>query len=78
MARTPVERLRVLPARRGGWRVESPRGTQAVCETPREAEAVAERLAHEAGGGEILVYDAYLRLRLSKRLGITASSACAL
>jgi hypothetical protein len=68
----------VLPARRGGWRVESPRGTQAVCETPREAEAVAERLVHEAGGGEILVYDAYLRLRLSKRLGITVSRACVL
>lgn len=75
MARRPVERLRVLPARRGGWRVESPRGTQAVCETPSEAEAVAERLVNEAGGGEILVYDAYLRLRLSKRLGITASRA---
>jgi Uncharacterized protein conserved in bacteria (DUF2188) len=63
MARMPVERLRVLPAHRGGWRVESARGTQAVCETPREAEAVAERLVHEAGGGEILVFDAYLRLR---------------
>ena len=63
-------RLRVLPAPRGGWRVESVTGTQALCTTPAEAEAVATRLVHAAGGGEILVYDAYLRLRTSKRLGV--------
>ena len=65
---TPAVRLRVLPARRGGWRVEDPVGTQALCATPNEAETVAEHLLEQAGGGEILVYDAYLRLRASKRL----------
>lgn len=41
---------------------------RASCATLAEAEALAERLLREKGGGEMLVYDAYLRLRAVKRL----------
>jgi hypothetical protein len=61
--------LRVLPARRGTWRVEDQGGMRASCATLAEAEALAERTLRELGGGEMLVYDAYLRLRAVKRLG---------
>lgn len=64
--RTPL--LRVLPASRGAWRVEDQAGMRASCATLAEAEALAERLLREKGGGEMLVYDAYLRLRAVKRL----------
>ncbi|MBV9803008.1 MAG: DUF2188 domain-containing protein [Solirubrobacterales bacterium] len=60
--------LRVLPARRGAWRVEDLGGVRASCATLAEAEAIAEQLLHELGGGQMLVYDAYLRLRAVKRL----------
>jgi hypothetical protein len=60
--------LRVLPATRGAWRVEDPAGTRAQCATLAEAEALAEQLLRELGGGQMLVYDAYLRLRAVKRL----------
>jgi hypothetical protein len=33
-----------------------------------EAELVAERLLRDLGGGQVLVYDAYLRLRNVTRL----------
>ena len=69
---TTMLRLRVLPAARGGWRVEDPVCVQGVCSTPAEAEALAEQLARDAGGGEVTLYDAYLRLRAVKRL--TSSS----
>jgi hypothetical protein len=65
-------RLRVLPGPRGGWRVEDPVSVQAVCGTPGEAEALAEQLAERAGGGEVALYDAYLRLRAVKRLSSPA------
>jgi hypothetical protein len=65
-ARTPS--LRVLPASRGAWRVEDQGGMRASCATLAEAEALAERLLREKGGGQMLVYDAYLRLRAVKRL----------
>jgi hypothetical protein len=60
--------LRVLPASRGSWRVEDQGGTRASCATLAEAEALAERLLRELGGGQMMVYDAYLRLRAVKRL----------
>lgn len=60
--------LRVLPASRGSWRVEDQAGTRASCATLAEAEAVAEQLLRELGGGQMMVYDAYLRLRAVKRL----------
>lgn len=61
--------LRVLPASRGAWRVEDPaRVHKELCATRAEAERVAERLLRDLGGGQILVYDAYLRLRTVKRL----------
>lgn len=60
--------LRVLPASRGAWRVEDQSGIQARCATLAEAEAAAEQLLRDVGGGEMLVYDAYLRLRAVKRL----------
>lgn len=60
--------LRVLPASRGAWRVQDDGGTRGVCSTPAEAELLAEQLLRELGGGQILVYDAYLRLRTVKRL----------
>lgn len=63
-----IASLRVLPARRGAWRVEDQGGTRADCATLAEAEAFAEQLLHELGGGQMLVYDAYLRLRAVKRL----------
>ncbi len=65
---TRMASLRVLPARRGAWRVEDEAGTRASCATLAEAEALAERLLRELGGGQMLVYDAYLRLRAVKRL----------
>ncbi len=65
---TPMLRLRVLPGPRGGWRVEGSTCVQSVCSTPGEAEALADQLAEEAGGGEVALYDAYLRLRTVKRL----------
>jgi hypothetical protein len=60
--------LRVLPARRGAWRVEDAGGTRGQCATCTEAELLAERLVRDLGGGQILIYDAYLRLRTVKRL----------
>ena len=60
--------LRVRPANRGAWRVEDEAGTRGMCATPAEAEHLAEELLHKLGGGQILVYDAYLRLRTVKRL----------
>jgi Uncharacterized protein conserved in bacteria (DUF2188) len=65
---TRMTSLRVLPARRGAWRVEDEGGTRASCATLAEAEALAEQLLREMGGGQMLVYDAYLRLRAVKRL----------
>ena len=61
--------LRVLPAGRGAWRVEDQAGTRASCATLAEAESLAEGLLREMGGGQMMVYDAYLRLRAVKRLG---------
>jgi hypothetical protein len=60
--------LRVLPASRGAWRVDDDGGTRRLCGTLSEAELVAERLLRELGGGQMLVYDAYLRLRNVRRL----------
>lgn len=60
--------LRVLPAGRGAWRVEDAGNVRELCPTRPAAEAHAERLLREAGGGQILVYDAYLRLQAVKRL----------
>jgi hypothetical protein len=65
---TRTASLRVLPARRGAWRVEDEGGLRASCATLAEAEAEAERLLRELGGGQMMVYDAYLRLRAVKRL----------
>jgi hypothetical protein len=63
-----IASLRVLPASRGAWRVEDQSGIRARCATLAEAEATAEQLLHDVGGGQMLVYDAYLRLRAVKRL----------
>jgi hypothetical protein len=41
---------------------------RAVCDTLGEAERKGERLLHDAGAGQMLVYDAYLRLRTVKRV----------
>ena len=60
--------LRVLPASRGAWRVEDATRVYELCATPAEAELGAERLLRDLGSGQILVYDAYLRLRTVKRL----------
>jgi Uncharacterized protein conserved in bacteria (DUF2188) len=60
--------LRVLPANRGAWRVEDAGGIRERCATRLEAEALAEQLLRDAGGGQLLVYDAYLRLSSVKRL----------
>jgi hypothetical protein len=60
--------LRVLPGSRGAWRVEDAGGTRGLCATCSEAELLAERLLLDLGGGQILIYDAYLRLRTVKRL----------
>jgi hypothetical protein len=60
--------LRVLPASRGAWRVEDASGIRALCSTCGEAELLAERLLRDLGGGQLLIYDAYLRLRTVKRL----------
>ncbi len=68
MARTLS--LRVLPARRGAWRVEDQGGMRESCATLAEAEALAERLLRERGGGQMMIYDAYLRLRAVKRLAV--------
>lgn len=65
-----IASLRVLPARRGAWRVEDEAGMRASCATLAEAEALAERLLRELGGGQMMVYDAYLRLRAVKRLAV--------
>lgn len=69
-ARERIVSLRVLPASRGAWRVEDQAGTRASCATLAEAEALAERLLRELGGGQMMVYDAYLRLRAVKRLAV--------
>jgi hypothetical protein len=61
--------VRVVPGVRGGWRVEDPAGVKATCGSLRDAEGQAERLLQDAGGGELFVYDAYLRVRAVKRLG---------
>ena len=60
--------LRVMPTRRGGWRVEDGSSVRALCDTPTEAERLAERLLDDAGAGQVLVYDAYLRLRTVRRV----------
>jgi len=60
--------LRVLPASRGAWRVEDQAGTRASCATLADAEALAERLLRDLGGGQMMVYDAYLRLRAVTRV----------
>jgi hypothetical protein len=60
--------LRVLPGRRGAWRVEDAAGIRGQTATCTEAERLAEQLLHDLGGGQILIYDAYLRLRTVKRL----------
>ena len=60
--------LRVRPASRGAWRVEDEVGARGQCATFPEAEQLAEQLLHDLGGGQILVYDAYQRLRTVKRL----------
>ena len=65
---TRTASMRVLPASRGSWRVEDPAGMRASCATLAEAEALAERLLREKGGGQMMVYDAYLRLRAVKRV----------
>lgn len=65
---TRTASLRVLPASRGSWRVEDQAGTRASCATLAEAEALAEQLLRDLGGGQMMVYDAYLRLRAVKRL----------
>lgn len=64
-----TRRLQVVPARRGGWRVEDMAGVQHSCATRAEAEVHAERLIRDAGGGEIFIYDARSRLLTVKRLG---------
>ena len=64
--RTPS--LRVLPASRGSWRVEDQGSMRTSCATLAEAEALAERLLRDLGGGQMMVYDAYLRLRAVKRV----------
>jgi hypothetical protein len=63
-----VSQLRVLPAGRGLWRVEDGGSLRTQCATLSEAEALAEQLLQDVGGGEMLVYDAYRRLRTVKRL----------
>jgi hypothetical protein len=60
--------LRVRPGTRGAWRVEDEAGTRGRCATFAEAELLAEQILHDLGGGQILVYDAYQRLRTVKRL----------
>lgn len=60
--------LRVMPDRRGAWRIEDHAGTRALCATLPEAEALAAQLLRDVGGGQVQVYDAYLRLRTVKRL----------
>jgi hypothetical protein len=66
-------RLRVGPAGRGQWRVEDGGSVRAVCATPGEADRVAERILRECGEGEILAYDAYMRLRSVKRVSRAAT-----
>jgi len=66
--RSRTASLRVRPANRGAWRVEDEVGTRGSCATFAEAESLAEQLLREVGGGQILVYDAYQRLRTVKRL----------
>ncbi len=65
-----ITSLRVLPASRGAWRVEDEAGTRSSCATLAEAEALAEGLLRDMGGGQMMVYDAYLRLRAVKRLAV--------
>lgn len=60
--------LRVRPANRGAWRVEDEVGTRGLCATFAEAELLAEQLLRDVGGGELLLYDSYQRLRTVKRL----------
>jgi hypothetical protein len=60
--------LRVLPGPRGAWRVEDAGSIRELCATRAEAELLAERLLRDLGGGQIMIYDAYLRLRTVKRL----------
>jgi hypothetical protein len=66
--RSRTASLRVRPANRGAWRVEDEVGTRGLCATFAEAELLAEELLRDAGGGELLLYDAYQRLRTVKRL----------
>jgi hypothetical protein len=63
-----ISQLRVVPAPSVGWRIEGPVGVRGVCATASDAEALAERLVRDNGGGEILIYDENLRLRAVKRL----------
>jgi hypothetical protein len=66
--RSRTASLRVRPGNRGAWRVEDEVGTQGQCATFAEAERLAQQLLRDLGGGQILVYDAYQRLRTVKRL----------
>jgi hypothetical protein len=66
--RSRTASLRVRPGTRGAWRVEDEAGTRGRCATFAEAELLAEEILHDLGGGQILVYDAYQRLRTVKRL----------
>lgn len=59
--------LRVVPAAGSGWRVEDRAGVRAVCPTLSDAEAAAQRMLDDLGGGELLIYDPDLRLRTVKR-----------
>lgn len=59
--------LRVVPAAGGGWRVEDRAGVRTVCSTLSDAEAAAQRMLDDVGGGELLIYDPQLRLRTVKR-----------
>jgi hypothetical protein len=65
--------LRVRPGTRGAWRVDDEAGTRGRCATFAEAELLAEEILRDLGGGQILVYDAYQRLRTVKRLPPKAS-----
>jgi hypothetical protein len=67
-ARSRTASLRVRPGSRGAWRVEDEVGTRGLCATFAEAEGLAQQLLRDLGGGQILVYDAYQRLRTVKRL----------
>jgi hypothetical protein len=60
--------VRVIPGVRGKWRVADSHGNQVTYATLPEATAFAERLLNEVGSGELLIYDASMRLHTVKRL----------